>query len=120
MSSPTNHIRKIAIDIRRLSAVEAEIWINVQVDRVTPATEVRGKLHGPRCPGVSTVEIAYPLRPLPRVPSNDADVIVVRALIDEPNLWTGTTPFVYQGFAELYEDGKCQDRAPVSVGLKLA
>jgi hypothetical protein len=120
LSSPTNQIRRIALDIRRLSAVEAEIWINVEVDRVTPGTEVRGKLHGPRCPGVSTVEIAYPLRPLPRAQSNDTGVIVVRALIDEPNLWTEKTPFVYEGFAELYEDGECQDRAPVSVGLKLA
>jgi hypothetical protein len=120
LSCPTNHIRKITPDIRRLSAVEAEIWLHIEVERIAPATEVRGQLHGPRCPGVSTVEIAYALQPLPRAPRDNAHTIVVRALIDEPNLWTEKTPFVYEGFAELYEDGQCQDRAPLSVGLKLA
>jgi beta-galactosidase/beta-glucuronidase len=114
----SNHIRKITFEVRRLSAVEAEIWISVAVERLTPTTEVRGKLHGPRCAGVTTVEIAYPLQPLPQPAGSN--VLVVRALIDEPNLWSEKAPFVYEGFAELYEDGQCQDRAPVSVGLKLA
>ena len=118
MSCPSNRIRQITLEVRRLSAVEAEVWVRVEVERRTPTTEVRGKLHGPRCAGVTTVEIAYPLQPLPGASGSNA--FVVRALIDEPNLWTEKTPFVYEGFAELYEDGQRQDRAPVSVGLKLA
>jgi beta-galactosidase/beta-glucuronidase len=116
----SNHIRKLTLEIRRLSAVEAEIWVNIEAERITPTTEVRGKLLGPRCAGVTTVEIAYPLLPAPRAARSNAETIVMRAFIDEPNLWSEKTPFVYEGFAELYEDGQCQDRAPLSVGLKLA
>jgi beta-galactosidase/beta-glucuronidase len=120
LSCSNNRIRTIALVVRRLTAVEAEIWVQVEVERITPTTEVRGKLLGPRCPGVTTVEIAYALQAMPRAPRQNNNTIVMRAIIDEPNLWTAKTPFVYEGFAELYEDGHCQDRAPVSVGLKLA
>jgi len=116
----SNHIRKTTLEIRRLSAVEAEVWIRVEVERVTPATEVRGKLMGPRCPGITTVEIAYPLLPLPRASATEASTIIVRTVIDEPNMWSEKSPFVYEGTVELFEDGSCLERAPVSVGLKLA
>jgi hypothetical protein len=85
------------------------------VDVVTPATELRGRLMGPRCPGVSTIEIAYPLRPL----SAEGNTLTARVLIPEPNLWTEATPFVYEGPVELWQDGQCCDATRVTVGLKL-
>jgi hypothetical protein len=112
----SNQIRTITVEIRKLSAVEAEVWLKVLPERVSSTTEVRGKLMGPRCPGVTTVEIAYPLQ---RAVSTDPDTMVVRALIDEPNLWSEKAPFVYEGIAELYESGELVDQRPVCVGLKL-
>jgi hypothetical protein len=115
-----NRIRKSTVDVRRLSAAEAEVWVTVEVEELTPGTELRGKLTGPRCPGVTTVEVAYPLRPLRRPAEEWANALLVRVLIPEPNLWTEGTPFVYDGRLELWQDGKCVDMAKLVVGLKQA
>jgi hypothetical protein len=112
----SNRIRKTMIEVRRLSPAEAEVWVCVEVDAVTPTTELRGRLTGPRCPGVTTVEVAYAFRPLT---STDAPPsLTVRAVIPEPNLWTEETPFVYDGHIELWQDGEQCDGAAVSVALK--
>jgi hypothetical protein len=109
-----NRIRDTSVVVRRLSAVEAEVDVLVNVEAPTPATELRGRLMGPRCPGVTTVELAYPFRPV-----QGAAAPTFRVVIPEPNLWTPETPFVYEGTVELWEDGRCCDRAPISIGLKL-
>lgn len=109
-----NQICKTAIEVRRLTQCEAEVWVQVEAARLAPTTQLRGKLHGPRCPGVTTVEIAYPL-----LPARSAGGLTARVLIDEPNLWTETTPFVYEGTVELWEDGRCCDTAPLTIGLKM-
>jgi Glycosyl hydrolases family 2 len=115
-----NHIRKTTIEVRQLSAAGAEVWLTAELDRVTSATELRGALTGPRCPGVTTVEVAYPLRPLPRTGTEPANTLTMRAVIPEPNLWTPATPFVYEGRIELWQDDNRADVAPLAVGLRLA
>lgn len=110
----SNRIRQTVLEVRRLSAVEAEVWIRAEVETVTPTTELRGRLVGPHCPGTATVSVAYPLRPL----AASADALTARIVIPEPNLWTEKMPFVYAGTVELWEEGQCRDRAAVSVGLK--
>lgn len=114
----SNRICNTALEVRKLSHVEAEVWVRVEVTVVSPTTELRGKLHGPRCPGMSTVEIAYPFQLMAR--DTPSGTVLARTLIDEPNLWTEKTPFVYEGAVELWEDGQLCDRSPVSVGLKMA
>lgn len=111
-----NQICKTALEVRRLTQCEAEVWVQVDAERLTPTTQLRGKLHGPRCLGVTTVEIAYPLLP---ARGTDANALTARVLIDEPNLWTETTPFVYEGTVELWEEGRCCDTAPLTIGLKM-
>ena len=49
--------------------------------------EVSGRLMGPRCPGVSTIEIAYPLQAL--APA------VYRVVIPEPLCWSADRPLVW-------------------------
>ena len=115
-----NHIRQTTLEVRRLSAAEAEVWVMAAVDAVTPATELRGKVTGPRCPGVTTIELAYPLRPVPTPASAAANTLVARVIIPEPNLWTQATPFLYEGRLELWQDGGCCDTATVAVGLAQA
>jgi hypothetical protein len=115
----SNRIRATSVEIRRLSPAEAEVWIQAELDRTTPTTELRGRLVGPRCPGVSTVEVAYPLRPPPGPTASTENTITLRAAIPEPNLWTEKMPFVYEGTLELWQDGRRCDSARVSVALKL-
>jgi hypothetical protein len=110
------HIRKTSVSIRRLSPVEAEVWLSADVSDATATAEIRGRLVGPRCPGVTTIEVAYPLRP---VTQPDASASLgARVIIPEPSLWTRERPFVYEGALELWQDGQCWDQVAVSVGLK--
>src|SRR5206468_2968618 len=60
-----SRIRQVIVRNRILDPASSELWVTVRVDRRTPTTEVRGRLTGPRCPYATTVEVAYPLRPLP-------------------------------------------------------
>ena len=115
----TNRIRTTSVEVRRLSPAEAEVWVTAELDAVTPATELRGRLVGPRCPGMSTVEVAYPFRPVPGLSAGPADRLTVRAIVPEPNLWTEKMPFVYEGTLELWQDGQRCDTAAVSVPLRL-
>jgi hypothetical protein len=115
-----NRIRRTTIEVRRLSSAEAEVWVVAEVDAVTPTTELRGRLVGPRCPGTSTVEVPYPFRPPLRAAAGPPGTLTARVLIPEPNLWTAVMPFVYEGPLELWQDGTRRDVATVAVALKLA
>lgn len=97
----SNRIHNVELVTKRVSPAVAEVWAIVTIDWVTPTTAVRGKLVGPRCPGSSTVEIAYPLREVER----SASTITVRATVPEPNLWAPDAPFTYAGIVELWHDG---------------
>jgi hypothetical protein len=95
-------IRVITVEPVRVSPAEAVLLVHVELDAPLPGAEVRGKLVGPRCPGVSTVEIAYPLRPLP---ATSDTALSLRAVVPEPNLWTAATPYRYDGRAEVWAGG---------------
>ena len=94
----TNRIRRVSIENHSLVPAEAEVRLKVELAHVTPTTEVRGRLMGPRCPYSSTVEIAYPLRPL-REPVPQG--LACRVLIPEASLWDPVSPFLYEGPVEL-------------------
>lgn len=119
MTAMSNQIRKTSVEVRRLSAAEAEVWIEAEPAAVTATTALRGRLVGPRCPGVSTVEVAYLFRPLPPTSDRPAERLAVRVLIPEPNLWTEETPFFYEGSLELWQDEERQDSVRLSVALKV-
>src|SRR5262245_19361770 len=113
----SNRIRNTTVEVHRLSPVEAEVWVTAEVDTVTPMTELRGRLMGPRCPGVTTIEVAYPFRP---TPEKGPSTLVARSVVPEPNLWTEETPFYYEGPLELWQDGERCDTATISVALKMS
>ena len=115
----SNRLRQVNVQVQRLSAAEAELWLLVVAERVTPATEVRGRLVGPRCPGVTTIEVAYPLRPFPRPPEG-VPPLSRRAVVPEPSLWEPERPYVYRAVVELWEDGQPCDRAEFDYGLRMA
>jgi hypothetical protein len=114
-----NRIRQIEVCDRSLIPAEAEVWITVTPERHTSATEVRGRLMGPRCPYASTVEVAYPFRPLPpdrTLPGSTG--VTMRVVIPEASLWEPESPFLYQGPIELWQDGQRCDQVKLSHGLR--
>jgi hypothetical protein len=94
---------------------EAEVRVSVVAEHVTPTTDVRGRLMGPRCPFAATVEVAYPLRPLPAGGGNN---LTRRVVIPEASLWEPESPFLYEGPVELWQDGQRCDRVTVRHGLR--
>ncbi len=114
-----NRIRRIEVQDRSLNPVSAEVWITVLSEHPTPTTEVRGRLMGPRCPYSSTIEVAYPLRPLStNQEQTDSSCLTVRAVIPEASLWEPQCPFLYQGPVELWQDGQRCDQIILSHGLR--
>ena len=115
----SNRLRQVNVQVQRLSAAEAELWLLVEAERVTPTTEVRGRLVWPRCPGVTTIEVAYPLSLFPRPPEG-VPPLSRRAVIPEPSLWEPERPYVYRAVVELWQDGQRCDRAELDYGLRMA
>jgi hypothetical protein len=114
-----NRIQNLKVRNGQLIPAQAEVWITVEPARLTPATEVRGRLMGPRCPYASTVEVAYPLRPPPpnSVPPGTPG-LTMRVVIPEASLWEPESPFLYEGPIELWQDGQRCDRVTLSHGLR--
>jgi hypothetical protein len=110
----SNRIRNVQVSQKRWDAAEAELWITVEPEHITPTTELRGRLVGPRSPGVTTVEVAYPLQPLPR-PQAASSQLTMRVVIPEPVAGRREQPYFYEGPVELWEDGQKCDQAPVRV-----
>ena len=105
----SNRILRVQVRDRSLDPAQAELWVVAEAERVTPTTELRGRLMGPRCVYAATVEVAYPLRPLARPPESVTGP-AARVVIPEPSLWDPEGPFVYDGTVELWEGGvRCDD-----------
>src|SRR5260221_2484076 len=111
----SNRICRIQIDNRCLVPAEAELRLTVELELVTPTTEIRGRLMGPRCPYSSTVEIAYPLRP---ARDTEPGQLAYRVIIPEASLWDTVSPFLYEGPVELWEEGRRVDQVHVRHGLR--
>jgi hypothetical protein len=116
----SNRILEVTIHDRSLSPAAAEVWVTVVPERLTPTTEVRGRLMGPHCPYASTVEVAYPLRPLPpaHIEQPSSASLTQRVVIPEASLWEPESPFLYEGPVELWQDGQRCDRRIVRHGLR--
>jgi hypothetical protein len=113
----TNRILRLLVRDRRLTPAEAELWVEMVAEQVTPMTELRGRLMGPRCAYASTVEIAYPLRPLTRQAPQTLGLIR-RVIIPEPSLWDPISPFLYQGPIELWQEGQLCESVSITHGLR--
>lgn len=108
----------ITIDVLRLSVEVAELQIQAKfADDPGTGAELRGRLMGPRCPGMSTIEIAYAVKPIANESSN---ILLARVIIPEPNLWTEKKPFTYWGPVEVWQDGAMVHSQQVEVGLRKA
>jgi len=99
--------------IRATSAV-AEFLVHVQIGGPASGCTVTGRAVGPRCEGVSTVEVAYPLRVLEMRDTT----VSLRCVIPEPNLWKPETPFTYAVSVELRANGVVVDSRISTLALK--
>ncbi len=115
---PQNSIGKIEMVDRVLDPIQAELWVRVEVASCTESTDIRGRLTGPRCDGVDTVEVAYPLRPLAGPQEGRGNILIRRVVIPEPNFWTAETPFLYEAVVELWEDDRRVDERCFSYRLR--
>jgi hypothetical protein len=104
-------IRDVFVVNHRLDPHETELRILVEVEELTPTTQIKGRLMGPRSVYASTVEVAYPLQEVERG-------IELRVTIPEPSWWEPQRPFLYQGPLELWQDGELCDRVPISHGIR--
>jgi hypothetical protein len=111
----TNRIVDAMVLSHRLDIVETELRVLVTLDRIDADTLVRGRLTGPRSALASTVEVAYPLREIARLESNQ---ILFRVVIPEASFWEPETPLLYQGPLELWQDGERCDLWELSHGLR--
>jgi beta-galactosidase/beta-glucuronidase len=109
----TNRILDLVVHNHRLDPIETELRVYVRVAQLTAATQIRGRLVGPRSEYATTVEIAYPLRESAR-----DDHIELRVLIPEPNWWSPQSPFLYTGAIELFEGETACERVPISHGIR--
>jgi hypothetical protein len=114
----SNRIQRTTILHRRVSPMEAELWVVVEVDCVNAGTGLRGRLVGPKCLGTETIQVAYPIRMIPHPAGQPENAVVGRVVIPEPNLWTRETPFYYEGTVELWQDEvKCEE-STLMISLK--
>jgi hypothetical protein len=112
-------VRRVHVRYRSLSPAAAEVWVSAEVADATPgaAADLRGRVMGPQCRYATTVEVAYPLRPLP--PAAAAALGVTRrVIIPEPSFWDVESPHLYRGPVEYLENGNVVDGATVGFGLR--
>jgi hypothetical protein len=107
------------VDVRNhvLNPAEAEIRITTRLTDLHAKLELRGRLMGPRCPYATTVEVAYPLRPLPTSRAKE-DAVEARVIIPEPNLWEPQAPFIYAGPVELWHDDRKVGQITITHALR--
>lgn len=110
MTLPLDPLPRCTVKVRHFDPALAEL--HLEFADLPADVEVHGRLMGPRCPGVSTVEVAYHLRPLGTPPTS-----TYRVLIPDPSLWSQEQPFVYEGPVEFVRGGAVVGRSTVTVGV---
>jgi hypothetical protein len=111
-----DRIQGVTVRPIRLTPTEAELAVKLDVSAPAADAEVHGRLMGPRCKYSSTVEVAYPIRQLPRSTFGPATAIG-RVIIPEPSWWDPESPFLYGGPVELWEAGQTVERTQTRCGL---
>lgn len=110
MTDDLDPLPTYTVRVHRLDPMLAEL--HIEFVRLPADVEVRGRLVGPRCPGVTTVEIAYPLQSISRG--------IYRVLIPDPVMWSDERPFVYEGPVQFILQEAIVGKTAVSCGIKSA
>lgn len=97
-----------------LTPAEAEITFVTVPDEPGAGWDLRGRVTGPTSAYGETIEVAYPLKPLP----GEGDTVRAKVFIPEPTSWTPATPFLYHAHLELTRGGEVVERATLPQSLK--
>src|SRR5262249_39198439 len=89
--STSNRLNRIEFCKLTVSATEADIWLTVDVERVTPGTDVRGRIVGPRSLFTETTEVVSPLRSV-RHNVEGQTALMARTAIPNPGFWEPGNP----------------------------
>ena len=84
-------IVSLNFEVIRATPAIAEFVVRVGLDRPATGCEITGHAVGPRCEGISTVEVAYPMT----VAASSDPIVSLRCAIPAPNLWTSELRFTY-------------------------
>jgi hypothetical protein len=112
----SDRIQAVIVRAIRLTPTEAELAVKLDVSAAAADAEVHGRLMGPRCRYSSTVEVAYPVRQLPRETFGPGTPLG-RVIIPEPSWWDPQSPFLYGGPIDLWEGGQSVQRVQTRCGL---
>lgn len=100
-----------------LTPTEAEIHLDIQLPTGEQAKSIQGRLLGPKCPFATTIEIAYPIKLMPRS-GISGSTINARFIIPEPSLWDSQSPFLYEGWIEVESKSGEKWKIGISHGLR--
>ena len=107
-------IISLNFEIVRATSAIAEFIVRVELDGPPRDCKVSGRAVGPKCSGISTVEVAYPMSV-----ANASDTAVsLRCVIPEPNLWTPERRFTYEVSAALRVNGDLVDSITIEIAIK--
>ncbi len=104
----------LQIALTRWNPAEAEITFSLVPDDPSRNVELRGKLHGPHCLFSETIEVAYPIKPLPR----SGELVRSQVYLPDPCPWSPAAPFLYTAHYELWVDNERIVQEQRSLGLK--
>jgi hypothetical protein len=103
-------IVSMTVELVRADTAAAQFLVRVALEGPLAGCEMKGRVIGPRCPGITTVEIAYPLL----LVEASETAATFKGVIPEPNLWTKEAPFVYDLRLEVWlEDRQTDTRTSV-------
>lgn len=104
--SDLNRLRGVQTkSLSHISGEQADIWFQVDAQRVVSGTEVRGRIVGPRCLFAETAESVIPLRSVVHRAGDQVELIA-RTAFQAPALWDPRNPLLYRVVVELWQDGQ--------------
>lgn len=115
--SDSNRLKGIEGYKCTVSSAEADIWFKVGVQRVTPGTEVRGRIVGPRCLFSQAPGVVSPLRSVRHTEREHASLIA-RTAFPNPGFWAPDNPLLYRVVVELWQDEQCCEVSGFDIGFR--
>ncbi len=88
--------------------------MRVDLDGPASGCDVTGRAVGPNCPGISTVEVVYPMT----VTERSDTAVSLRCAIPEPNLWKPEARFTYAVTVTLKVNGELADSRGSVIALR--
>src|SRR5262245_11715814 len=116
--SDSNRLNSIEGYKYTVSSAQADIWFKVVVQRVTPGTEVRGQIVGPRCLFSQAHGVVWPLRSV-RHREGEQAALIARTAFPNPGFWAPDKPLLYRVVVELWQDEQRCEVSGFDVGFRM-